>query len=824
MVFLCENQYTLNDIEGFKEFGFELSDFQKYAINGIINDKNVLITAHTGSGKTLPAEFAIKYFTSKNKKVIYTSPIKALSNQKFYDFKEKFPGLSIGILTGDIKYNPDADVLIMTTEILRNTLLQNKISKKDKSYNNIIQFKMDIENDLGCVVFDEIHYINDQSRGGVWEETIIELPNHIQLLMLSATINHADEFAKWIEFVSKKEVFLVNTNHRVVPLIHYLYTYFPETIINKIKNDSVKSTFINNTNKLITIKDKTTNFNELVFQKQKKMNDDISKNYSINRHTVLNNLINMLKLKQMLPAICFVFSRKQLEICAKNIEFSLFSEDESSYPQIIRHECELILKKLPNFNEYINLPEFNMICKLLEKGVAIHHSGIMPIFREMIELVFAKGYIKILFATETFAVGINMPTKTVIFSNIEKFDGTTNRVLLPHEYTQMAGRAGRRGLDTIGHVIHCCNLIDMPSYSVYKNMLSGTSQTIISKYKISYNVVLNLIIKNIDKSEFINELEKSMLKNEIAKEIKSIKDEIYKNKEQLDGFNKKINFIKTPMEICKEYYDKITNVNMLSNKLKKKCLREISNIEEENKTIKLDIENYKNIKDKEKEIKTLEYQLKNTEDYLEIEINKIIKILIAENFVYNNEFGYESSEKGLICNNLQEVNCLAMTDLIKKTNFFMQYSAIDIASFLSCFTNITIDEKSKVFVYNGLNMNVKYLIDQLDEKYNHYHDLENKFEVYTGLDFTLNYDIIDEIYDWCNAADEDQCKEIIYKLQTNKNIFLGEFIKAILKINNICDELKKICILNTNFELHSKLNRISKLTLKFIATNQSLYI
>ena len=164
MVFLCENQYTLNDIEGFKEFGFELSDFQKYAINGIINDKNVLITAHTGSGKTLPAEFAIKYFTSKNKKVIYTSPIKALSNQKFYDFKEKFPGLSIGILTGDIKYNPDADVLIMTTEILRNTLLQNKISKKDKSYNNIIQFKMDIENDLGCVVFDEIHYINDQSR------------------------------------------------------------------------------------------------------------------------------------------------------------------------------------------------------------------------------------------------------------------------------------------------------------------------------------------------------------------------------------------------------------------------------------------------------------------------------------------------------------------------------------------------------------------------------------------------------------------------------------------------------------------------------------
>ena len=154
----------------------------------------------------------------------------------------------------------------------------------------------------------------------------------------------------------------------------------------------------------------------------------------------------------MLPAICFVFSRKLVERYAKTITSSLF-EENSTIPSTIKRECEQILRKLPNFKEYINLPEFDMIIRLLEKGVAIHHSGIMPIFREMIELLFSKGYIKLLFATETFAVGINMPTKTVIFTGFDKFNGTSMRMLYPHEYTQMAGRAGRRGIDTIGYVV-----------------------------------------------------------------------------------------------------------------------------------------------------------------------------------------------------------------------------------------------------------------------------------------------------------------------------------------------------------------------------------
>ncbi|GAG22300.1 unnamed protein product, partial [marine sediment metagenome] len=242
----------------------------------------------------------------------------------------------------------------------------------------------------------------------------------------------------------------------------------------------------------VILKDKNTSFNEETYYCLKKVLSYISKNRIYTKRSfVLNSLVRYLNEKNMLPAICFVFSRKNVEICAKEIGISLF-DSESTIPATIAKECQQILMKLPNYKEYLNLPEYVFMTSLLKKGIAIHHSGIMPILREMVELLFAKGYIKLLFATETFAVGINMPTKTVIFSSFEKFDGSNMRLLLPHEYTQMAGRAGRRGIDTIGHVIHCNNLFDMPYANEYKMLLNGNPQSLSSKFKVSYNLILNL--------------------------------------------------------------------------------------------------------------------------------------------------------------------------------------------------------------------------------------------------------------------------------------------------------------------------------------------
>ena len=235
MVKICPNIYPSDSNDKysqyFEKYPFLLSSFQKFAIEAIVEENHILVTAHTGSGKTLPAEFAIEYFVSKGKKVIYTSPIKALSNQKFYEFTQKFPHISFGILTGDIKTNPEADVLIMTTEILMNTLYA-KNHKDDINFTNnkstsLTMFEMDFENELACVVFDEIHYINDLDRGRVWEETIMMLPQHIQMVMLSATLDSPEKFALWCETRgqttknSSKIAYLTTTNERVVPLTHY---------------------------------------------------------------------------------------------------------------------------------------------------------------------------------------------------------------------------------------------------------------------------------------------------------------------------------------------------------------------------------------------------------------------------------------------------------------------------------------------------------------------------------------------------------------------------------------------------------------------------
>jgi antiviral helicase SKI2 len=689
MVIICNETFPSNEQikEYFQNYPFELSDFQKYAIQSIVEENHILITAHTGSGKTLPAEFAIEYLVGKGKKVIYTSPIKALSNQKFHEFSEKFPNISFGILTGDIKFNPEADVLIMTTEILRNTLLQ----KKTDNSNVPLQFEMDFHNELAAVVFDEVHYINDADRGKVWEETIMFLPNHVQLVMLSATIDKPEEFAKWIEEVksdeiNKKTVYLAPTNHRVVPLKHYLYTTMPRGPFKNIK-DKEFIKFINGfLHKPIEIKDNNKLFHEDNYEKVRKLLEYIHKNNCfIKPSFVLNEITKYLNKNNMLPAICFVFSRKGVEKFAQCINISLFDED-STVPSTIRHECKQILRKLPNHKEYTNLPEFEFIIKLLEKGIAIHHSGVMPIFREMIELLFAKGYIKLLFATETFAVGINMPTKTVIFTGFDKFNGSNMRLLYPHEYTQMAGRAGRRGLDTIGHVIHLNNMFTLPYTFDYKNLLNGKPQTLQSKFQISYNLILNFHQYNNNTLDFAS---KSMCFGEIATEIKSYENKLdelkidYNNKLQNPVYDSVIK----NKDKYEQYYKLTEDIKTSKQKVRKQIQNTLEQIENGNKQFKNELQQYDSLVKLENEIYKQESYIKNLNDYFLLAYNE--KSLFLQNMSFLDDEN-QVSEKGICATYIQETHCLAFIDYFFKLNQFENLSAIDIAALLSCFSNIRV--------------------------------------------------------------------------------------------------------------------------------------
>ena len=289
--------------------------------------------------------------------------------------------------------------------------------------------------------------------------------------MLYATIEKPEIFANWIEKEKnktcdkiEKRLCLCPTNERVVPLTHYGWISTNKSIFKIAKNTEYEKKLKEYINKPIKLADNNGVFNELNYYAISDILNYFYKNRNfVKRHFVLNDIIKYLNNNNMLPAICFIFSRKNVELCAHEIEVSLFEEGDKT-PSIIKKECENILRsKIKNYKEYTQLDEFKNLITLLQKGIAIHHAGIMPILREMVEMLFEKGYIKLLFATETFAVGINMPTKTVIFTSLSKFNGDNGlRYLLSHEYTQMAGRAGRRGLDKIGHVIHCNNLFDMP--------------------------------------------------------------------------------------------------------------------------------------------------------------------------------------------------------------------------------------------------------------------------------------------------------------------------------------------------------------------------
>ena len=327
------------------------------------------------------------------------------------------------------------------------------------------------------------------------------------------------------------------------------------------------------TNKPILLKQHGKSFHEENFQKINKTLSYLEKCRTfIKRSYILNHVVKYLDTHDMLPAICFVFSRKNVETCAREIGIGLFNKG-STIPNTIAQECRQILMKLPNAKEYFQLPEFTSLMQLFQKGVAIHHAGMMPVFREMVEILFGKGYIKLLFATETFAVGINMPAKTVIFSDVQKYDGNGFRYLLSHEYTQMAGRAGRRGIDTVGYVIHLNNMFEIPTYAEYAHILNGRSQNLVSKFKIHYNLILNLI--SINKFNFEEFMHRSMIKDEIDKDQKQIEDKLASMNTLLNSKKQQLQFLKTPMDIIQNYIENQKIKPMSKNKMRKKIMRDI---------------------------------------------------------------------------------------------------------------------------------------------------------------------------------------------------------------------------------------------------------
>ena len=849
----------------FAEFAFPLSSFQKHAIKAIVEGHHVLVCAPTGSGKTLPAEFAIRHFISLGKRVIYTTPIKALSNQKYHDFTNKFSDISVGLCTGDIKTNPTADLLIMTAEILNNRLFQLETPIDSTSQQSSItgisnlSFNMDINTELAAVIMDEVHYINDESRGHVWEQTILTLPPHIQMVMLSATLDGPEKFAEWIEstrppestrplntLVPCKKVHLAQTKTRIVPLTHYAYfPAAPQALTKAVKSTPLEPLVKQQTNNLITLQTSHNVFQSAGYKSTSQLHEvwKDTINGQVSRKNVLNSLATFMKGSDdmdiddtMLPAIVFTLSRKQVEESAADMTANILAFD-SKIPYTAAHECEQILRRLPNWREYLELPEYKSLVKLLEKGVGIHHSGMIPVLREIVELRISEKKIFLLFATESFAIGLDCPIRTAVFTGVTKFDGKEDRFLYAHEYTQMAGRAGRRGIDTVGHVIHLPLLFrkGMPSELAYRDILSGRPQTLVSKFHIDYKMILSLLKKGVNHG-FEEFVEKSMSKNAILGEVDQQEKDIANFKQELTNLKTGMQHMRTPLDKCKEYQVLEEQLKTSVNKKRKDIERKMTVLKDQHKYILEDIRLFARVDSIECLLSRKETEVGETISYLKTQTAKVSKILMETGILTSLDGGAYAltSPLGLVASQFAEVHPIPLAKLVLSENWFQGYTAKELVGLLSVFVDVRLPEHQRAIDPQcESSVRVKNAITVLQSSYNAIRSAEIDYQCYTGIEYegALCFDMADTMMEWCDLKEEHECKVWLQELVAG-NVSAGDFTKACMKLSATAKEMVAMCetlvpvpeVGSLALELAHILSGVDALILKHIATTQSLYL
>ena len=448
---------------------YRLDRFQEEAINSIEQNRSVIVAAPTGAGKTLIAEYAVEKHIEAGEQIIYTAPIKALSNQKYRDFSRDY-GDKVGIVTGDVVINPDAPTLIMTTEIFRNIIFDN----------------VDRLGNVRYVIFDEIHYIDDIERGTVWEESIIFAPQHVKFICLSATIFNLKEFADWMKSVRHSEIDVVSETERPVPLEHKLYLRgYGLGWLDALKEIQHPSVTRDQTS---GVRDQNTNGLRLATtgtQVMESVATGIEELAGV-------DLVEHIQFSGQLPCLYFSLSRKGCqEKALENVDKDLLTPEER---EIILDEYDRLCQRYGIQDD----GHAQTLRKLVEHGVAYHHAGMLPTLKEVVERLFTLGCIKLLFTTETFALGVNMPACTVAFDSMSKYDGVQFRYLKAREYHQMAGRAGRRGIDTKGFIYACID-VEFDEYEEVKRVVSGDIERIESQFNLSYSSVLNLYDKHGDR-------------------------------------------------------------------------------------------------------------------------------------------------------------------------------------------------------------------------------------------------------------------------------------------------------------------------------------
>jgi len=750
-------------------FKFPLDPFQKHAISAIQNNENVLVTAKTGSGKTLVGEYQIHHSLAKGKRVFYTTPIKSLSNQKFYDLKQIFP--SVGIMTGDIKFMPQADVVIMTTEILRNLLF-----KQGTFTENIgITANLSLHN-LDAVVFDEVHYINDRDRGKVWEECLTLLSREVNLVLLSATIENPSKFAKWLGDIKQKPIHLISTEYRIVPLSHQLPN---KEIMLDSRDVFNRKAYIEWFNKFYSDIKEERLHKERVAARQE--GEDVVKrgDHSTSFVDRMNKLINEMDI----PALFFVFSRKLCSDLAKKVTKQLI---DSSDVASVKHIVNFHLHRYPHLQ---TSTQYHQLLPLLEKGVAYHHSGLLPILKEIIEILFGRGFIKVLFATETFAVGINMPTKTVVFTSYRKYDDATenHRMLTPSEYTQMAGRAGRRGKDDKGIVIYLPMRDPEPPFLI-EQMMTGKKSEISSQMDFHYSYILSSIQSGKDI------IEDTYWAKQIYEDVDKLEIEINNESRNISTFDAHTT---NSLIARKEIEDKL-----------------VDSVNSERKKYQAELERWKNThvgpkwenawKSLKKSLITMNKitSLVECKDRLldfERNINLRKNVLRITDFMNENNL----TSKGILASEIHEGHPLLMSHAFV-THMLHNMTGNEIVKSLSIFLeDVKIDE---VIEPIDFHIEMKKIALQIAEA----EQLKSNDSYWNLTSYWA--EVVER---WLNG-DDLVCDQL--------GIEQGNFVRAMLKLSNIVEEWINMAIICQDVEMVEKMNEVKNLIVRGFVIPDSLYL
>jgi superfamily II RNA helicase len=796
---------------------YEPDRFQKFAIEAIEAGDNVLITAKTGSGKTFVGEYQIAKSLSRGGRVFYTTPIKSLSNQKFHDLKELFPDASVGIMTGDIKFRPDAQILVMTTEILRNLLYKRGTKTESVGATSILSLE-----GLDAVVFDEVHYINDKDRGHVWEETLMLLPPEVKLVLLSATLSSPQLFARWLAGEKQRKIWVISTLWRAVPLTHC------------IRSEE---------GKLFTIYDSKEHFDTEVYRSwfvakrdgylahdrfKEKVKDARrggvegpieGKTRPKAFEHQLNELLDDLHRKEGLPAIVFQFSRVGCEKLAAKTQGTFIDTSDCA---AVRHIWNFHLSR---YNASLEKsPQYHKLYELVQRGIAFHHSGLIPFLKEILEILFNKGYIKLLYATETFAVGINMPTKTVIFTALDKFTDGSSRLLNTAEYIQMAGRAGRRGKDDKGLVIYLPQR-DPLEVGEMRSLLTGVALSFCSRMSFGYDFVLKILnsgksMKDLVEGSYWWALEKESLQ----RVVKELEDAEKKEKSLRQLLNEE------QVAVCEAKEDIDKRIANSQNAKRKAAQKDLVKWQQENpehrwKAVLERFSAWREASESKKQVESLHDRLKAQGSELP-DVRRRVALL--------EEFGYVNSgtlcEKGVLASEINEGHPFLMTEMFLRLNPTIQtWDLVDLLVLLSLFLGEYSEKENPNAKHpNDLEVAkcVKEEIFKIDDDAAKFEAAERKLGLPDNMEYwSLNTEWMEPIQEWIEASSGESEKEVsLASIAQKYDLFEGNVLKALMSLASLVEELQSLATLTNSVHMLRLLEPSRELILRDVVIAESLYL